>query len=160
MCSTLNLLPLPTPALPGSGACFLVTSDEWWVMSFYQLTGTQNLKLNTQNFKKQWVWSQPVFQFGEYAAAYLSFQSKAPLENYGAKVFFYFEFFTIVDFKGAQEAARFGCSISDLLYLAKARVCFVCPLSVGWNQRQWFKMLGYIHSVPFMGRNMGINRRL
>lgn len=80
MRSTLNLLPLPTPALPGSGACWSLVSSQWLLVNHALFTNRNNgfdLSLS--------------FSLVNMLQHILSFQSKAPLENYGAKVFFYFE---------------------------------------------------------------------
>ena len=122
MCSTLNLLlPLPTPALPGSGA---VVIGEWLIVSAEFI----HVSLFTSHYLGLISACLSVWQI----RCSIFYRSKArhPLRIMGQRYFFISNFSQLLIFKGAQEAARFGFSISDLFVLAKAELLIIL-LSVG-----------------------------
>jgi hypothetical protein len=90
MHSTLNFLPLPTPALPGSGVCWSLVSSQWSLV-IIKLTRHSLFTTHNNGFDLS-----PSFS--------LIAQSKAPLENYGANIGLDVGFFTLGFFNGVQES--------------------------------------------------------
>ena len=88
MRSTLNLLPLPTPALPGSGACWSLVSSQWSLVNHALFTNRNNgfdlsLSFSLVNMLQHIIFSK----------------ARHPLRIMGQRYFF---------------ISKFGCSISDL----------------------------------------------